>query len=63
MIRRNALLWGSIILLVLFAFAVMPAHEYFKDAQGRETDVSPNAPPLPDWLKPVDERTGKKKNE
>uniref|UniRef100_A0A6C0HK31 Uncharacterized protein n=1 Tax=viral metagenome TaxID=1070528 RepID=A0A6C0HK31_9ZZZZ len=61
MMRRNAILWGSIILLVLFAFAVMPAHEYFKDAYGRETDVSPNAPPTPDWLKPIDERTGKVK--
>ena len=63
MMRRNAILWASIILVVLFAFALMPAHEYFKDAQGRETDVSPNAPSLPDWLQPVDERTGKKKNE
>jgi hypothetical protein len=61
MIRHNALLWGSIILLVLFAFAVMPAHEYFKDAQGRETDVSPNAPPTPEWLKPINARTGKVK--
>jgi hypothetical protein len=56
MIRSNVILWISAILLVLFAFCVMPAHEYFKDAQGRETDVSPNAPPTPDWLKPVETR-------
>lgn len=57
MMRSSAILWGSVILLVLFAFAVMPAHEYFKDAYGRETDVSPNAPPTPDWLKPKQTRT------
>ena len=56
MMRSNAVLWGSVILLVLFAFAVMPAHEYFKDAYGRETDVSPNAPPTPEWLKPKQTR-------
>ena len=51
--RRNAILWGSIILLVLFAFAVMPAHEYFIDSTGKVVDVDPNAPPTPEWLKPV----------
>lgn len=60
MIRRNVVVWGSVILLALFAFFFMPAHEYFTDAKGRETDVSPDAPPVPDWLKPIDERTGKK---
>lgn len=63
MIRPKTLLWGSIVLLVLFAFAVMPAHEYFKDAYGRETDVSPDAPPTPDWLKAIDARTGKRRGE
>jgi len=59
MIRRNVIVWVSIGLLVLFAFFFMPAHEYFKDAQGRETDVSPDAPPTPDWLKPINPRTGR----
>jgi len=56
MMRRNVILWVSSILLVLFAFFLMPANEYFKDAQGRETDVSPDAPPTPEWLKPVKTR-------
>jgi hypothetical protein len=56
-------MWGAIALLVLFAFFVMPAHEYFKDAYGRETDVSPDAPPTPEWLIPIDERTGKRRGE
>ena len=63
MMRRNVILWASVALLILFAFFFMPAHEYFKDAYGRETDVSPDAPPTPDWLKPVDVRTARKKNE
>jgi hypothetical protein len=63
MMRPKTLLWGSIVLVVLFAFFVMPAHEYFKDAYGRETDVSPDAPPTPDWLIPLDERTGKRRGE
>jgi hypothetical protein len=53
MMRRNAILWASIILLVLFAFAVMPAHEYFIDSTGKVVDVDPNAPPTPEWLKSV----------
>ena len=61
MMRRNAILWASVILLVVFAFAVMPAHEYFIDSTGKVVDVDPNAPAVPDWLKPVDERTGKRK--
>ena len=63
MMRSNVILWASVALLVLFAFFFMPAHEYFKDAYGRETDVSPDAPPTPDFLKPVDARTGKAKNQ
>lgn len=60
MIRDEVLLWGAVILLILFAFILMPAHERFKDAQGREVDVDPNAPPKPEWLKPISERTGKR---
>jgi hypothetical protein len=59
MIRDEVLFWGAAVLLLFFAFVLMPVHERFKDAQGRETDVSPDAPPKPDWLKAVDERTGK----
>lgn len=60
MIRDEVLFWGAAVLLVFFAFVMMPAHERFKDAQGREVDVDPNAPPKPEWLKPINERTGKK---
>lgn len=60
MIRDDVIFWVSAALLVFFAFVVMPANEYFKDSQGREVDVDPNAPPKPDWLKPISERTGKK---
>jgi hypothetical protein len=60
MIRDEVLFWGAAILLVLFAFVLMPAHERFKDAQGRETDVSPDAPPKPEALKPINARTGKR---
>jgi hypothetical protein len=60
MFRDDVIFWGTIILIIFFAFVLMPAHEYFKDAQGREVDVDPNAPPKPDWLKPIDERTGKR---
>jgi hypothetical protein len=63
MMRSNVILWASIALIALFAFFLMPAHEYFKDAYGRETDVSPDAPPTPDFLKPIDERTGRVKNQ
>jgi hypothetical protein len=60
MIRSKVMTWAAVALLLFFAFVLMPAHERFRDAGGRETDVSPDAPPLPEWLKPVDERTGKK---
>jgi hypothetical protein len=60
MIRDEVIFWGATILLVFFAFVLMPAHERFKDAQGRETDVSPDAPPKPEALKPINERTGKR---
>ena len=60
MIRDEVIFWGAAILLVIFAFVLMPAHERFKDAQGRETDVSPDAPPKPEWLKPINERTGQR---
>ena len=60
MIRSKVMTWAAVALLLFFAFVLMPAHERFKDAGGRETDVSPDAPPTPDWLKPIDERTGKK---
>ena len=60
MIRRNVLLWASVALLLFFAFVLMPIHERFKGADGRETDVSPDAPPTPEWLKPTDPRTNKK---
>uniref|UniRef100_A0A6C0CIN3 Uncharacterized protein n=1 Tax=viral metagenome TaxID=1070528 RepID=A0A6C0CIN3_9ZZZZ len=60
MIRDEVLFWGAAVLLVFFAFVMMPAHERFRDAQGREVDVSPNAPPKPEWLKPINERTGKR---
>jgi len=60
MIRDEVIFWGATILLVIFAFVLMPAHERFKDAQGRETDVSPDAPPKPEGLKPINERTGQR---
>ena len=60
MIRDEVIFWGAAILLVFFAFVLMPAHERFKDAQGRETDVSPDAPPKPEGLKPINERTGQR---
>jgi len=62
MIRREVLLWASVVGLVFFAFVLMPAHERFRGKDGRETDVSPDAPPMPDWLKPVDASTAKKKD-
>lgn len=52
--------WATFILLAIFAFILMPVHERFVDAQGRQTDVSPDAPPVPEALKPISERTGKK---
>jgi len=60
MIRDEVIFWGAALLLLFFAFVLMPAHERFKDAQGREVDVDPNAPPKPEALKPINERTGKR---
>ena len=60
MIRDEVIVWATALLIIIFAFVLMPAHERFKDAQGREVDVDPNAPPKPEWLKPINERTGKK---
>lgn len=60
MIRDEVIFWGAAILLVLFAFVLMPAHERFKDAGGRETDVSPDAPPKPEGLKSINARTGQR---
>ena len=42
---------GIIVLLLVLAFILFPAYERFTDAKGREVDVDPNAPPMPDWLK------------
>lgn len=56
MIRDYVLMWGSIILVAVLAFILMPTYERFKDAQGKEVDVDPNAPPMPEWLKPSDPR-------
>ncbi len=60
MIRDEVLFWGAAVLLLFFAFVLMPAHERFKDAGGRETDVSPNAPPKPEGLKAINARTGQR---
>lgn len=60
MIRDPILLWGTVGLLALLAFILLPTYERFKGADGREVDISPDAPPVPDWLLPIDERTGKK---
>lgn len=53
-------MWASVALLLFFAFVLMPAHERFTGAGGRVQDVSPDAPPVPQWLKPLNERTNKK---
>jgi hypothetical protein len=52
MIRDSVLAWGSLLLVIVLAFILMPTYERFKDASGKEVDVSPNAPPVPDFLKP-----------
>jgi len=54
------MMWASGALILFFAFVLMPIHERFTGADGRETDVSPDAPPMPEWLKPTDPRTNKK---
>ena len=58
MIRDSVLAWGSVALVIILAFILIPTYERFKDAQGREVDVDPNAPPMPEWLKPLNARTG-----
>jgi hypothetical protein len=60
MIRMEVMGWATFILLAIFAFILMPVHERFVDAGGRQTDVSPDAPPVPEALKPINARTGKK---
>jgi len=60
MMRRETLMWASVVALLFFAFVLMPAHERFKGEGGREVDVSPDAPPVPEWLKPLNARTNKK---
>lgn len=52
MIRDSVLAWATLLLVVAFAFIVIPTYEHFKDASGKEVDVDPNAPPMPDFLKP-----------
>ncbi len=60
MIRDNVLLYSTVGLVVALAFILLPTYERFKDAEGNEVDVDPNAPPVPSELIPIDERTGKK---
>ena len=50
MIRSEVMAWAAIVLIIVFAFVLIPVHERFVDAQGRYTDVSPNAPPRPSWM-------------
>jgi len=50
MIRSEVMAWTAILLIILFAFVLIPVHERFTDSQGRYTDVSPNAPARPSWM-------------
>lgn len=50
MIRPEVMGWATIFLVIIFAFVLLPSYERFTDAQGRYTDVSPNAPPRPSWM-------------
>jgi hypothetical protein len=50
MIRSEVMGWATIFLVIIFAFVLLPTHERFVDAQGRYTDVSPNAPARPSWM-------------
>ena len=50
MIRSEVMGWAAIFLVIIFAFILLPTHERFTDAQGRYTDVSPNAPARPSWM-------------
>lgn len=60
MIRDNVLLYSTVGLAVALAFILLPTYERFKDAEGHDVDVDPNAPPVPAGLIPIDERTGLK---
>ena len=60
MIRDNVLLYSTVGLVVVLAFILLPTYERFKDAEGHDVDVDPNAPPVPAGLIPIDERTGLK---
>ncbi len=51
MIRDYVIAWASLTLVVILAFILMPTYERFKDATGKDVDVDPNAPAMPDWLK------------
>lgn len=58
--RDNVLLYSTVGLVVALAFILLPTYERFKDAEGHDVDVDPNAPPVPAGLIPIDERTGLK---
>lgn len=60
MIRDNVLLYSTVGLVVALAFILLPTYERFKDAEGHDSDVSVDAPALPEDLIPIDERTGKR---
>lgn len=50
MIRSEVMAWAAILLVIVFAFVLMPIHERFVDSRGQYTDVSPNAPARPSWM-------------
>lgn len=60
MIRDNVLLYSTVGLVVALAFILLPTYERFKNADGNDVDIDPNAPAVPAELIPIDERTGKK---
>lgn len=62
MIRDPVLLWASVGLILVLAFILLPTYERFKDASGRDVDIAPGAPAIPEELIPIDERTGEKVN-
>lgn len=59
MIHPDVLSVASVVVLFILAFFLLPAYEHFKDAKGRETDVSPDAPPKPKELRQFNARTNK----
>jgi len=59
MIHPDVLFVASVVVLFILAFFLLPAYEHFKDAKGRETDVSPDAPPKPAGLKQFNARANK----